>query len=144
VDTQGLLLVACIHAADIPDRDGARLVAAAVGSRFPRLALIWADAGYRGKGIVGIQAVLTVRVDIVQHWWTGVRYVWVKEGQAPPEIPRGFHGLQWRWIVERTFAWFLTNRRLVVDYDELPSSSEVRLYLCMIRIMLRRLARSLS
>lgn len=65
--------------------------------------------------------------------------VWVAEGQEPPERPAGFVPLPHRWIVERTFAWFLTNRRLVVDFDELPTSTEARLYLCMIRLMLRRL-----
>ena len=63
-------------------------------------------------------------------------------GQEPPERPNGFVVLPHRWIVERTFAWFLTNRRLVADFDELPTSSVARVYLCMMRIMLRRLTKT--
>jgi putative transposase len=136
-----LLLAACVHAADIQDRDGATLVVESIVGQFPRLRLIWADAGYRGKCIERIHAIVPVRVEIVKHWWTGISKVWVGPGQEPPEKPAGFVPLPHRWIVERTFAWFLTNRRLVVDFDELPTSSVARLYLCMIRIMLRRLTR---
>ena len=46
-------------------------------------------------------------LEIVKHWWTGVRWVWVGASQAPPTIPRGFPVLPRRWVVERTFAWLL-------------------------------------
>ena len=39
----GLLLAEVVHAANIQDRDGAKLL-----GQFPRLQLIWADAGYAG------------------------------------------------------------------------------------------------
>jgi transposase len=58
--------------------------------------------------------------------------------------PSGFHVLKWRWIVERTFAWLSTWRRLAKDYELLPSSEEAWIYLAMIRIMLRRLAQNSS
>jgi putative transposase len=45
-----------------------------------------------------------------------------------------------RWIVERTFAWLSTWRRLSKDYEVLPSNKEAWIYITMIRIMLRRLA----
>jgi transposase len=54
--------------------------------------------------------------------------------------PSGFRVLKWRWIVERTFAWLYTWRRLAKDYEVLPSSEESWIYLAMIRLMLRRLA----
>jgi putative transposase len=47
VDTQGLVLKVVVSAADVQDRDGARLVAKALrlyGPEFPRLSLVWADA----------------------------------------------------------------------------------------------------
>jgi putative transposase len=47
-------------------------------------------------------------------------------------------------IVERTFAWLSTWRRLAKDYEVLPSSEETWIYLAMIRIMLRRLAQNSS
>ena len=49
VDTTGLLLAVVIHAANIQDRDGARLVLAKLLGRFPRLQVIWADAAYAGR-----------------------------------------------------------------------------------------------
>ena len=48
VDTMGLLRAEVVHAANIQDRDGAKLVLAKLLGQFPRLQLIWADAGYAG------------------------------------------------------------------------------------------------
>ena len=44
----GLLLAVVVHAANIQDRDGAKLVLDKLLGRFPRLRVIWADAGYAG------------------------------------------------------------------------------------------------
>lgn len=46
VDTTGLLLMVIVHAADIQDQDGAKLVLEQIKGRFARLQLIWADAAY--------------------------------------------------------------------------------------------------
>src|SRR5437588_4952125 len=43
VDTLGLLLAVVVHAADLQDRDGAKLVLEKVRGRLLRLQLIWAD-----------------------------------------------------------------------------------------------------
>jgi putative transposase len=49
VDTTGLVLLTCVHAADLPDRDGAWLLVETAGlGELPRLELAWADAGYAG------------------------------------------------------------------------------------------------
>jgi hypothetical protein len=81
-------------------------------------------------------------LEVVKHWWTGVRWVWVPEGQEPPalDIPAGFQVLPRRWVVERTLAWLCRNRRLSKDYEALPETEEAFLYVGMIRLMLRRLA----
>jgi putative transposase len=143
VDTQGNVLTVVVHAADIQDRDGAVLVLSDLLDRFPRLRHIWADAGYRGKLVTWVQDTLGWTLEVVKHWWTGRTGFWVGPGRPePPPIPSGFVPLPHRWIVERTFAWLITNRRLVVEYDELPSSSEARVYLAMSRLMITRLARS--
>jgi len=47
-----------------------------------------------------------------------------------------------RWVVERTFSWVDQNRRMSKDYERLPESSEAFIYAAMIRLMVRRLARS--
>ena len=48
VDTLGLILSVVVHAADIQDRDGAKLVLEPLRGRFSRLRLIVADAIYNG------------------------------------------------------------------------------------------------
>ena len=48
VDTQGLLMHAVVHAADIQDRDGGALVMATLFGMFPFLLKLYADGGYRG------------------------------------------------------------------------------------------------
>jgi putative transposase len=82
-------------------------------------------------------------LEVVKHWWTGLRWVWVPEGQEPPvlEIPAGFQVLPQRWVVERTFGWLGRNRRLSKDYEFLPETEEAFIYVGMVRLMLRRLAK---
>lgn len=53
----------------------------------------------------------------------------------------GFQLLPHRWVVERTFAWIGRNRRMSKDYEFLPTTSETWVYLSMVRLMLKRLAR---
>jgi putative transposase len=48
VDTEGLVLKAVVHPANLHDRLGAKLVLGALGTAFPRLHHIWADQGYSG------------------------------------------------------------------------------------------------
>jgi putative transposase len=44
-------------------------------------------------------------------------------------------------VVERTFAWQGQQRRLSKDDERLCATSEALIYVTMIRLMLRRLAR---
>lgn len=48
-DTEGNLVHAVIHTADIQDRDGAPLVLAEIVGRFPWLRHVFADGGYAGN-----------------------------------------------------------------------------------------------
>ena len=76
-----------------------------------------------------------------------MRGVWVAEGievDWEQIRPRGFHVLKRRWVVERTFAWLGTARRLSKDYEVLPQSEEAWIYITMIHIMTRRLTQSSS
>jgi putative transposase len=140
VDTQGLIIRALVHPADLADRDGAKLLLAPLQDQLPRLQHIWADSAYAGKCAEWVQATLGWTLEIVKHWWTGVRWVWVGPGQEPPTIPRGFQVLPRRWVVERTFAWLVLYRRLAKDYEELPATGEALIYVAMARLMVRRLA----
>ena len=47
-----------------------------------------------------------------------------------------------RWVVGRTFVWLGRNRRLREDYEQHPSASEAWLYLGMLRLLVKRLARA--
>ena len=55
---------------------------------------------------------------------------------------RGLSCRPWCWIVERTLGWLGRQRRLSKDYERKLQTSETLLKLAMIRLMLRRLARS--
>jgi transposase len=55
--------------------------------------------------------------------------------------PKGFRHLPRRWVVERTFGWIGRYRRMSKDYEYLTSSSEAMVYLTMLRLMLKRLAK---
>ena len=49
VDTEGFLLRAKVHAANVFDRDGIKLLLEEAKELFPRLSHLWLDAGYNGK-----------------------------------------------------------------------------------------------
>jgi putative transposase len=150
VDTEGLVLRAVVHPADIMDRDGVKLVLhEPVRTDFPRLRHVWLDSSYngKGKGKDWIEQTLGWIAQIVAH---PPRYkkVWVPKDIPPDQIdwsqylpPPGFRVLPRRWVVERTFAWQSQQRRLSKDYERLCATSETLIYLTMIRLMVRRLAR---
>jgi transposase len=144
VDTEGLVLTVVVHPADIQDRDGGRLVVERVLGVFPRLRHLWVDAGYRGQFVDWVKEHVSWSVEVVKHWWTGLRGVWVPEGVEPPAIPSGFHILPRRWVIERTFSWLGKFRRLSKDFEALPETSEALVYTAMSNVMLRRLARMQS
>ncbi len=45
------------------------------------------------------------------------------------------------WIVERTFAWLMRSRRLSRDYERLTDTSEAIIYIAMIALMSKRIAK---
>ena len=159
VDTQGLVLMAKVHSANITDRDGIKiLLGPASGTDLhKRLSHLWLDAGYTGqdRGAGWVEKTLGWTAEIVRHppklAPEEVMRAWVrefnKEGVSidpkrfmPQKGPRTF--LPKRWIVERTFSWLGQNRRMSKDYERLPESSEAFIYAAMSRLMARRLARS--
>jgi putative transposase len=123
VDTMGMLLLVVVHAGNVQDRDGAKLLLARAKGLFPRLKLLWADGGYAGKLIA----------------WVHETCNWVLEIVKRSDDVKGFKLLPRRWVVERTFGWLGRYRRLSKDYERLPQSSEAMVYLGMTRLMLRRL-----
>ena len=138
VDTTGLVLKAVVHAADVSDRDGARLVLAGITDRLPTLRHLWVDAGYQGSAVGWIEQTLGWRVTVVRK---PRRWMRVPADQEPPPLPAGFQVLPRRWVVERTFAWLGRYRRLSKDYEALPTTEEAWIYLAMSGLMLARLAK---
>jgi len=118
------VLAVLVHAADIQDRDGARLVLEKMRNRFPRLVLIWADGGYAGKLVV----------------WVQETFGWMLEIVKRSDDMTGFVVLPKRWIVERTLGWLGRYRRHSKDYEYLEQSSEAMIMIAMINLMLHRLA----
>jgi hypothetical protein len=56
-----------------------------------------------------------------------------------PEGVRGFVPIHKRWVVERTFGWLMLNRRCVREYEKRVWSSESRVKVAAVGMMLRGL-----
>jgi putative transposase len=127
VDRLGLLLAVSVTPANTADQEGARRMLAGLKPLQRRLELIWADSAYRGDALAT---------------WCATEGAWHGELiQCIPHV-QGFVVRPWCWIVERTLGWMGRQRRLSQDYERQVQTSETRLWLAMIRLMVRRLARS--
>jgi putative transposase len=128
VDTLGLVVLAKVTAANVQDVHAGKQLLSAVAQKpelLTRLEKIFADGGYRGELVDWVQQNLHAVLEIV-----------LKLGDQ-----KGFQVLPKRWVVERTFAWITRNRRLARDYERRAQSTEAFIYVAMIRLGLRRLAR---
>ena len=125
VDTLGLLLVVLVTTAAVQDRDGARLLLTRLPGFCKKLRLIWVDGAYRGQLLDWVAERCRFQLRLVLR----------------SDDQKGFVVLPRRWVVERTFAWLNHKRRLSKEYEVLTTSSQAMIYLAMIRLMLRRLAR---
>jgi len=122
-DTIGLLLDVVVHAANIHDSKAAEAVISKMAFRFPKLKTIFADGGYRGE--------LIERVKLV--------YGWVISIILRSDKSKNFEVLPKRWVVERTFSWFESYRRLSKDFEYLTDTSETMVKLASIRLLLNRI-----
>lgn len=124
VDSLGLLLAVLVTAANVQDKRGLPLLLDRVRDRFDRLSVIYADGGYTSHSLCQwVEKTLRCLLEIV----------------ARPKEQHTFEVLPKRWIVERTFSWFNSYRRLSKDYEYRTDTSETMIYLAMIRLMLKRL-----
>ena len=116
----GLLLALVVRTANIQDRDGAKLVLAELLGWFPRLRVIWADAGYAGP--------------LVSWAWATGGWVLTVVKRTPDT--HHFGVLPRRWVVERTLGWLSRCRRLSKDYEQRTDSSEAWVHIAMVNLML--------
>ena len=122
----GLVIAIVVSGANVPDCHGAKMVLGKIKDKIKRLSLIWADGAYSGKLID----------------WVLDKCGWTLDIQRGPKAgKKGFVVRPWLWIVERTFAWLGRYRRLSKDYEFLTETSEAMIYLAMIHLMVRRLAK---
>ena len=146
-----------VQAANIQDRQGAYRFLAPLGKLFPQVQIVWADKGYTGELGEWMQSHLGWQLQIMQRSVSKLEakerfYDQVRKRQrqgcsgaalyAGLTLTPSFEVIPRRWVVERTFAWLGRQRRLSKDYEYLPSSSENMIYLAMIRLMIKRLART--
>ena len=127
VDTEGLLLLAIIHAANIQDRDGGILLMTALLKEHPLLRKLYADGGYQGpKFRQALRRVLRkIKVEIVKR----------------SDAVKGLAGLPKRWVVERTIGRLNRCRRLAKDWECLNKNALTFLRWASIRLMLRKLCK---
>lgn len=110
-----------MHAANIHDTTIRGQIFESALKEYPTLEGACFDAGYRGttvnyvKNILGKIAEISLR--IVEEWSV----------------------LPVRWVVERTFSWLNSTRRLAKDFEISISSSENFIMISHIMLLLKRL-----
>jgi transposase len=126
-DTQGNLLSAIVHPANVQDRDGAPAVVILACASYPTIAHLFADGGYAGEKLENaLRKIDGPTIEIVKR----------------PDDAKGFVIVARRWVVERTLAWLNRCRRLAKDWEASVTSAEAWLLIASTRQLLRRIARS--
>jgi transposase len=104
VDLSGFILESTLTPANIHDTIGGLNVMDKCLNKYTNISTIIADKGYRGFFYNYFTNEKNIKVDINQNKTSG------------------FLINSFRWIVERTFAWLIKNKRLVNVYERLNSS----------------------
>lgn len=115
-----------VQLVSIQDHDGAKHLLTGIRYLYFRLLVVFADCAYGRKGLPD---------------WLYLHCRAVLRTVLRPVNLKGFVVLPKRWIVERTFAWINRHRRSSKDYEVLPENSEAVLYIAMIDLMSKRLAK---
>ncbi|WGR93453.1 IS5 family transposase [Bradyrhizobium sp. ISRA443] len=125
-DTQGNLLSAIVHPANVQDRDGALAVITLACASYPTITHLFADGGYAGEKLENaLRKIDGPTIEIVKR----------------PDDAKGFVIVARRWVIERTLAWLNRCRRLAKDWEASVASAEAWLLIASTRQLVRRIAR---
>src|ERR671938_110250 len=121
VDTLGLIVAVVVTAAHVDAREGLRaLWHSYCADGVTRLRQRWVDGGYRAEWLCAwvwsLKRTPKIDLEVVEHTGTGFRVV-----------PH-------RWVVERTCAWRLNDRRHRCDYETLTATREAMIQISMIHL----------
>jgi putative transposase len=130
VETLGLPSACYVSSADVHDTVGARTLLGGLASFVSRLKKIWADAAYRGKELA--------------EWCQQQGDGWDLEGVEREPGTRGFNVHPRRWLVERSLAWLIRNRRQAKDDECRVQTSETRIEIATIQLLVRRITRHVA
>lgn len=111
-----------MHGADIQDRDGAKVVLKRSRALFPFVERAFVDAGYAGRLVDWAKDKAHMVLEVVKR----------SAEQA------GFAVIRRRWVIERTFAWIVKNRRFVRDYEQLTAVAETLVTIAATATLIRR------
>jgi len=123
-DTDGRLLAVQVQPASQQDRDGARPLLRASRSLWCFVRTVFADGGYAGKLVDWAREETRINLSIVKR----------------PRALHHFEPLPRRWVIERSFAWLIKNRRLVRDFEQRTDVAETLVTIAATATMLRRIA----
>ncbi len=126
-DTLGLIICVVVTAANEGDRRGLKsLMENWFKSGPKRLRKVWVDGGYSGQAL--------------SDWVRDLKKTHKVDLELTQSTGKGFQVVAKRWVVERTFGWFVGYRRHSRDYEVLMRNAESMIQISMIAILVRRLA----
>jgi transposase len=111
-----------VQSASVQDRDGAKTLLHASRALWCFVETVFADGGYAGKLIDWAKQKTHLAISIVKR---------------PRALPQ-FEPLPRRWVIERTFAWLIKNRRLLRDVEQRTDVAETLILIAATATMIRR------
>lgn len=129
-----------VHGAGVQDRDGGKGVLKRSRARFPFVQRAYADGGYAGRLVEWAKDKTHIVLEIVRRNAAAKGEASQRLRQTKPVgVARvGFEVLRRRWVVERTFAWIMKNRRFARDYEQLTSVAETLIVIAACATLVRR------
>ena len=121
------MIAVVVHAANIQDRDGAKLLLGLIQEKFHRLQLIWADGGYRGKLLRWVSALRPtnpLKLEIIKR----------------NDQIKGFQVLPRRWVVERTLGWLAKRRSIATRWCKKSENWLAFVQMACAQVLLKRIS----